>query len=308
MNLQQLRIIREAVRRDLNLTEVGLALATSQSGVSKHIKELEAELGVSLFVRRGKRLTDITEPGRRILPFVERILVDVGNIRRSVEELRGEQGGQLAIATTHTQALYVLPPIIAAFRRTCPLVRLVLHQARPVDIVAMVRDGRADIGIATEGVASDDTLATFPFHRWRHTVICAPGHPISGKEQLSLADLAAEPLITYQRGHTGRQAIDAAFAEAGLNPDIVLEAIDSDVIKAYVALGMGIGIVSQLAIDSVRDTGLVDLGGTGLFVESTSFLALRRGRFLRAFAIRFLQACVPELHDNVILQAVDAID
>lgn len=305
MNFQQLRIIRETLRRDLNLTEVGHALATSQSGVSKHIRELEAELGVNLFVRRGKRLTAITEPGRRILPYVERILRDAGNIRRTAEDLRAEQDGELAIATTHTQARYVLPPIIAAFRRAHPRVRLVLHQASAPDIVAMLREGRADIGIATDAFGADDALATFPFHRWRHTIIGAPGHPLAGREGITLADLSAEPLITYQSGYAGRAAIDTAFAEAGLQPDIVLEAIDSDVIKAYVALGMGLGIVSQLAIDATRETGLVDLGGSHLFAESTSVLALLRGRFLRAFAIRFLRACVPDLSEAAIMAATD---
>jgi LysR family cys regulon transcriptional activator len=294
MNFQQLRIIRETVRCDLNLTEVGHALATSQSGVSKHIKELEAELGVELFVRRGKRLTDITVPGRRILPFVERMLTDAGNIRRVADELRKEDDGALAIATTHTQALYVLPAIIAAFRKNYPAVRLVLHQAGPTEIARMLDDGRADIGIATEALSVDENLAAFPFIRWRHAVIVRPDHRWASMGKVSLGELAREPLITYQHGYTGRSAIDSVFKAAGLAPDIVLEAIDSDVIRAYVRLGMGVGIVSDLAIHSDSDTGLSVVQDAEFFTESTSFLAVRRERFLRGFAIAFLQACAPE--------------
>ena len=304
MNFQQLRIIRETVRRHFNLTEVAAALATSQSGVSKHIKDLEEELGVELFIRRGKRLLDLTDPGRQIVPFVEQMLIDAGNIRRVADELGKRESGELVIATTHTQARYVLPAIIAAFRKAFPAVHLVLHQSSPAEIARMLVDGRADIGIATEALASEAELETFPYHRWHHAVILPLGHALADKTSLSLADLAAFPLITYQQGFTGRPAIDRAFEEAGLKPDIVLEAIDADVIKAYVALGMGIGIVAALAVEPAREPDLVIRAAPHLFAESTTYLAVRRGKFLRGYAYRFLEACRPDLREANIRKAV----
>ncbi|MCA0400261.1 MAG: CysB family HTH-type transcriptional regulator [Proteobacteria bacterium] len=300
MNFQQLRIIRETVRRRFNLTEVANALATSQSGVSKHIKDLEDELGVELFVRRGKRLLDLTEPGREIVGFVERILTDAGNIKRIADQLSKADEGQLTIATTHMQARYALPPIIAGFRRAFPNVHLVLHQSSPAEIVAMLQEGRADIGIATEAVASNPELVAFPYYSWRHAVITPKGHPLDRPGRLELADLAQYPIVTYHHGFTGRPAIDRAFEKADLKPDIVMEAIDADVIKAYVELGLGVGIIAAQAIDPLRDNGLAALPSAHLFEENTSHIALRRGRFLRGFAYRFIEACRPDLTESAI--------
>ncbi len=240
------------MRRNFNLTEVAQALSTSQSGVSKHIRDLEEELGVELFVRRGKRLLSLTDPGRQILPFVERMLVDAGSIRRIGAELGAAQQGELVIATTHTQARYRLPGVIAEFRRAFPQVHLVLQQASPADVAQMLLDGRADIGIATEALSDEADLAAFAYHSWRHAVIVPKGHPLDGETPLTLESLAGHPLITYQTGFTGRPAIDRAFAAAGLSPDVVLDAIDADVIKAYVELGLGVGIVAEIAFDPAR--------------------------------------------------------
>lgn len=305
MNLQQMRIIREAARRNFNLTEVGRALATSQSGVSKYIRELEEELGVELFVRRGKRLLDLTDPGRRILPFVERVLSDIANIRRAAEDLTQSDRGELVIATTHTQARYTLPGVIAGFRYAFPQVRLTIHQSSPTEIARMLLEDRADIGVATEALAHEDDLVVFPYQRWRHTVIVPPGHPLAEAVPLRLQDIAAHPVITYQKGFAGRPTIDRVFQELGLTPNIVLEAIDSDIIKAYVALGIGVGIISELAIDATLDTRLINLPAQDLFDESISYIALRRHRFLRGYAYRFLQACLPETSEATLRRAAE---
>ncbi len=296
MNFQQLRIIREAARRNFNLTEVADALATSQSGVSKHIKDLEDELGVELFIRRGKRFLGLTDAGHQMLSYVERILTDTGNIKRISEDMRKADQGELVIATTHTQARYALPPVIAAFRRDFPHVRLVLHQTSPSEISRMLLEGRADIGIATESVSNHPDLAAFPYYSWQHIIIVPKGHELERKQEVSLADVAAHPLITYHEGFTGRPAIDRAFEDEGLQPDIVMAALDADVIKAYVELGMGVGIVASMSINPARDTGLSVVNTPApLFGTSTSHIALRRGRFLRGYAFRFITMCSEDL-------------
>lgn len=305
MNFQQLRIIRETVRHNFNLTAVAQALATSQSGVSRHIRDLEEELGVELFVRRGKRLLALTDPGRQILPFVERMLVDAGSIGRIGTELGATRAGELVIATTHTQARYMLPGVIAEFRRAFPEVRLVLHQTSPADVAQMLLDGRADLGIATEAVSNEPDLAAFAFHVWRHGVIVPKGHALATAGPLTLENLAAHPLITYQQGFTGRPAIDRAFSGSDIAPDIVLEAIDADVIKAYVELGLGVGIVAEMAFDPARDSALV-MRPERFFEETTTYLAVRRGRFLRGFAYRFIEACRPELTEAFVRREAGA--
>ena len=303
MNFQQLRIIRETVRRNFNLTEVAAALATSQSGVSKHIKDLEDELGVELFVRKGKRLLGLTDPGREISGLVERILLDAGNIKRITEQLSAADSGELVIATTHTQARYALPPVVAKFRQAFPNVHLVLHQTSPTEIAAMLLDGRADIGIATEAVSQHPDLMAFAYYSWRHTVIVPKGHPLKQVERLALSDVARFPVITYHEGFTGRPTIDRAFEEAGQKPDIVMAALDADVIKAYVELGMGVGIVASMAVDPQREPALAVLDSAHLFSDNTSHIALRRGRFLRGFGYRFIEACSPTLTEDAIRKA-----
>ena len=300
MNFQQLRIIRETLRRNFNLTEVANALYTSQSGVSKHIKDLEDELGVELFVRRGKRLLGLTEPGKELAQIVDRILLDTANIKRLADQFAKTDRGEITIATTHTQARYALPRPIAAFRKEFPNVHLVLLQGTPKEIAAMVNEGTADIGIATEALEDSPEHASFPFYSWHHGVIVPKGHPLDDGTPLTLEAIAEWPIITYHEGFTGRPAIDAAFAAAKIAPDIVMVALDADVIKTYVELGLGIGLVASVAYDPNRDTGLKLLDTTHLFPKSTSRIALRRGRFLRGFAYRFLELCSPELTEKVV--------
>ena len=295
MNFQQLRIIRETVRRNYNLTDVANALFTSQSGVSKHIKDLEDELGVELFVRRGKRLLGLTDPGKELAEIVERILLDTANIKRLGEQFASSDRGELNIATTHTQARYAMPQAVAQFRKLFPHVHLVLHQGSPQEIAAMLLDGRADVGIATESLADNPDIAAFPYHSWHHAVVVPKGHELEKVKPLTLEAIAEWPIITYHEGFTGRPAIDSTFAKAGLAPDIVMAALDADVIKSYVELGLGIGIVASIAFDHDRDDGLRLLESKHLFPLSTSRIALRRGRYLRGYAYRFIEFCAPAL-------------
>lgn len=300
MNFQQLRIVRETVRCGFNLTGVAATLYTSQSGVSKHIKDLEDELGVEIFVRKGKRLLGLTEPGQELLALVERILTDAASIKRLSEQFAKRDEGQLVVATTHTQARYVLPKVVAAFKQQFPKVNLVLHQGNPPEIAALVVDGQVDIGIATESLADELQLTTFPYYTWTHDVIVPVGHPLRGLDRPLLSDIAKWPIVTYHAGFTGRGKIDRAFADAGLSPDVVVSALDADVIKEYVGLGLGIGIIASMAHDDERDMRLRRLGCEHLFGENTARIAVRRGSFLRSFAFRFIELCVPELTEKVV--------
>ncbi|NMG35121.1 CysB family HTH-type transcriptional regulator [Azoarcus sp. TTM-91] len=304
MNFQQLRIVRETVKRNFNLTEVANALYTAQSGVSKHIKDLEDELGIELFIRRGKRLLGLTEPGKELLPFVERILLDTQNIKRLGEQFAQKDKGHLAIATTHTQARYALPPVVTRFKQEFPKVHLELHQCGPKEIVSLLRGGQVDIGIATEALGDEDDLVTFPFYQWQHALVVPEDHPLTRLNPLTLDAVAEYPIITYHEGYTGRNRIDAAFARSGLVPDIVMSALDADVIKAYVELGLGVGIIAAMAFHPQRDAGLTLIDGKGLFELNTTRVALRRGHYLRGYALRFIECCAPALTEAKIREAV----
>lgn len=304
MNFQQLRIIREAVRRDFNLTDVANALFTSQSGVSKHIKDLEDELGVEIFVRRGKRLTGLTDPGRALAGIVERMLLDARNIKQLAEQFAHHDQGQLTVATTHTQARYALPSVVAQFKTAFPKVHLALHQAGPKEIVDLLRAGEADIGIATEALEGEPDLVTFPWYSWHHAVIVPAGHPLTAKAAITLADLTEYPLITYHEGFTGRTKIDRSFANADLSPDIVMSALDADVIKTYVELGLGVGIVAAMAVHPQKDSGLTLLDGAALFPANTTRIAVRRNHYLRGYAYRFIELCAERLSEAVIRAAL----
>lgn len=304
MNFQQLRIIRETMRRNYNLTEVANALYTSQSGVSKHIRDLEDELGIELFVRRGKRLTGPTQPGEELAQIVERMLHDAHNIRQLADQFARRDEGDLSIATTHTQARYVLPRYVAAFRAAFPKVHLILHQGSPKEIAAMLASGDADIGIATESLEGVPGLVSFPFYEWRHAVIVPRGHPLADVPKLTLEELARHPLITYHDGYTGRALIDRAFAGAGLAPDFVLSALDSDVIKTYVELGLGVGIIAEMAFVDGREGSLRLRKERALFPPNTARIALRRGHYLRGYGYRFIEQCRPELSEVTVRAAV----
>jgi LysR family cys regulon transcriptional activator len=304
MNFQQLRIIRETVRQNFNLTEAANALFTSQSGVSKHIKDLEDELGIELFIRRGKRLLGLTEPGKELVEIVERMLLDAKNIKRLAEQFSNRDEGSLTIATTHTQARYALPSVVTKFKAEFPKVHLILHQGSPTEIVSMLLSGEADIGIATESIEGVPQLASFPYYVWNHSVIVPRGHPLESAKPLTLEAIADHPVITYHEGFTGRAAIDKTFANAGLVPDIVMAALDADVIKTYVELGLGIGIVASGAFDPLRDGGLSLLDSAHLFASNTTRIAVRRGHYLRGYAYRFLEYCAPVLSEQTVRSAV----
>lgn len=310
MNFQQLRIIREAVQRNFNLTDVAAALFTSQSGVSKHIKDLEDELGVELFVRRGKRLLGLTEPGKELAVIVERMLLDAKNIKRLADQFADAAVGQLTVATTHTQARYALPPVVARFKAAYPKVHLVLHQGSPAEIVAMLESGEADIGIATEALDKQTGFATFPFYDWHHAVVVPADHALAQSEKgaLTLEQLADQPLITYHQGYTGRERIDATFAALGLAPDLVMSALDADVIKTYVRVGLGVGIIASMAFEPARDQDLRLLPAEHLFRANTTRIALKRGHYLRGYAYRFLQECVADLSEERVRQELASRD
>ncbi|NOT70160.1 MAG: CysB family HTH-type transcriptional regulator [Hyphomicrobium sp.] len=305
MNFQQLRIIRETVRQNFNLTEVANALFTSQSGVSKHIKDLEDELGVELFVRKGKRLLGLTEPGQELVGIVERILLDTQNIKKLGEQFSKRDQGQLSVATTHTQARYALPKVVTQFKKQYPKVNLVLHEASPKEIVSMLLDGTADIGIATEALQDVPDLAAFPYYTWHHGVIVPAGHELENVKTLTLEQIAEQPIITYHQGFTGRGRIDDAFTAARLEPDIVMTALDADVIKAYVELGLGVGIIASMAFVTGNDPHLRLLDARHLFVN-TSRIAIRRGTYLRGYAHRFIELCAPELTESIVRAELDA--
>lgn len=304
MNFQQLRIVRETVRQHYNLTEVANALFTSQPGVSKHIKDLEDELGVELFIRRGKRLLGLTEPGKELVVIVERILLDAGNIKKLADQFTQRDQGQLTVVTTHTQARYALPKVVTQFKDAYPKVHLALHQGSPQETVHQLLSGEADIGIATESLANEPELVTFPFYDWHHAVLVPAGHPLLQTTALTLAALAEYPLITYHSGFTGRGKIDQAFADANLLPDIVMSALDADVIKAYVELGLGVGIIAPSAYHPERDRDLRLIDASHLFARNTTRIAVRRGHYLRGYAYHFIALCAPALTEAAVRAAV----
>ena len=308
MNFQQLRIIRESVRQDFNLTNVASALFTSQSGVSKHIKDLEEELGIELYVRKGKRLLGLTEPGQKALLYVERMLADARNIQNLAEHYSNQDVGELTVATTHMQARYVLPPVVRNFKAKYPNVSLRLHQGSPSEIASMLLSGEADIGIATESLDKIPQLAHFPYHRWHHAVIVPQGHPLSTIKQLTLEAIEQYPLITYHEGFTGRASIEKAFAKRGLQPDIIMTALDADVIKSYVELGLGVGIIASIAFNQSKDKEFELLNADHLFEEKQTSIAVRRDNLLRKFAFQFIEKCSSELTEQSVRSKLDLLD
>ncbi|MGC4394488.1 CysB family HTH-type transcriptional regulator [Hydrogenophaga sp. T2] len=304
MNFQQLRSVREAVRCGFNLTEVAAMLYTSQPGVSRQIRELEDELGITIFARAGKRLTGLTEPGRVLMPIVERLLQEADNLRVVGREFVDRAEGTLSIAATHSQARYALPHAVRDFRQHYPQVTLNLHQGSPKQVAEMLLGGEADIGIATEALAGYPQLVTLPCYRWTHSIVVPHDHPLLQDGPPSLERLAAFPIITYDRGYTGRSHIDDAFARAGLRPDVVITAMDADVIKTYVELGMGVGIVASIAVDPERDRPLQAIDARHLFEINVTRLAVRRGSLLRGYAFAFIENFAPSLTRAVIEDAL----
>ncbi|NBX20602.1 MAG: CysB family HTH-type transcriptional regulator [Betaproteobacteria bacterium] len=305
MNFQQLRSVREAVRCGYNLTEVAGMLHTSQPGVSRQIRELEEELGVEIFNRAGKRLTGLTPPGKDLLPIVERLLLDAENLKRAGQDYSSQLEGQLSVAATHSQARYALPHVVKDFRDKFPKVTLHLHQGSPKQVAAMLLSGEADIGVATEALADYAQLVTLPCYRWTHSIVVPPGHPLLEQtEPVTLRQLAHYPIITYELGYTGRAHIDNAFAAESLRPDVVLTAMDADVIKTYVELGMGVGIVASVALDAERDRNLRILDAGHLFQVNVTRLGLRKGVWLRGYAYSFIETFVPTLNKAVVARTL----
>jgi LysR family cys regulon transcriptional activator len=305
MNLHQFRFVQEAVRRNLNLTEVAKSLHTSQPGVSKAIIELEEELGIEIFSRHGKRLKRVTEPGQHVLRSIEVILREVGNLKRIGEQFSAEDSGTLSIATTHTQARYVLPVPVAKLRETYPNVNISLHQGAPAQVAQMVMDEVAEIGIATESLSEYPELVTLPCYEWEHMLVIPKSHPLAGKVRITLEDLAAQPIITYHPSFTGRTRIDKAFAAKNLTPRIALEAIDSDVIKTYVRLGLGVGIVAEMAVKDGLDDDLVARPASQLFGKNVARIAFKRSAYIRHFVYDFAALLSDRLDRNLIMKALD---
>ena len=304
MKLQQLRYICEVTRHNLNLSNAAEALFTSQPGISKQIRGLEEELGVDIFVRHGKRVVAVTEPGKAILEIAQRMLKDVENLRQVGEEFTEEDKGHLTIATTHTQARYALPHVIQRFTRRYPGVRLSLRQGSPTQISELVTSGEADIAIATEAIELYEDLVMLPCYEWNRCVLVPPGHPLLKAKKLTLEAIVSFPIITYDFAFTGRTRMNQAFADKGLTPNVVLTAIDADVIKTYVELGLGIGIVAMMAYDPKRDTHLRAMDASHLFERSTTRIGIRKNNYLRGYTYEFIEMFAPHLTRKVVDDAM----
>jgi len=304
MNLHQFRFVREAVRQNFNLTDAAKALFTSQPGVSKAIIELEEELGIDIFSRHGKRIRGLTEPGRQVLKSVELILQEVEGLKRIGKEFAAQDSGSLTIATTHTQARYSLPAVVQQFSQKFPKVRLSLLQGNPKQVAEMVTNNQADVAIATEAIAEVDGLVSLPCFQWEHMVITPTDHPLLKLKSITLDDIAAYPLITYDAAFAGRNKIDQAFARRAMKPDVVLEAIDADVIKTYVELGMGIGIIAGLAYNPTRDVNLKAIPAGHLFGMNLSRVALKEGAYLRSYVFTFIELLAPSLTRKMVENAL----
>ena len=308
MKLQQLRYIWEVARHDLNVSQTAEWLYTSQPGVSKQIRMLEDELGVQIFLRSGKQLTSVTPAGEAIIALAGKILAETDNIKRVAKEHSDHRRGSLSIATTHTQARYVLPPVIKAFAAKYPEVSLHMHQGSPMQIAELAAKHNVDFAIATEALELFDNLVMLPCYRWNRSIIVPPDHPLTKVKKLTLKDVADYPLVTYVFGFTGRSQLDEAFRRDGLVPKVVFTATDADVIKTYVRLGMGIGIVATLAYDKDEDTELVALDASHLFANSVTKIGFSRNTMLRGFMFEFIHLFAPHLTRELVEKAMAAPD
>jgi LysR family cys regulon transcriptional activator len=300
MNLQQLRYLNEIVRRGLNISDAASALYTSQPGISKQIKLLEDELGIEIFVRNGKRIVAVTEPGKAVLEIAQRMLHDMENLKQAAEEFQAQGSGNLTIATTHTQARYALPPVVKQFIKRYPGVKLGLHQGSPTQIAEQLLSGEANIGIATESLSQYEELVTLPCYEWHHCLVVPPKHPLLDEKKLTLAKIAQYPIITYDFAFAGRGKINNAFAAAGVEPNIALSAIDADVIKTYVELGLGIGILADIAFIPERDRHLRMIPTGNMFKPNITKLAIRRNEYLRGYTYDFIELFAPHLTREVV--------
>lgn len=307
MKLQQLRFVREVVRSGFNVSTAAETLHTAQPGVSNQIQLLEQELGVQIFERKGKRLTGLTRPGQVIVEMIDRVLRESDNIKRAGAEFSSEGNGTLSIATTHTQARYALPPVIKRFTERFPAVRLDIHQGNPTQVSEMAVAGVVDIAIATEAIDLFPQLVVLPCYEWNRCVVAPPGHPILNEQPLTLEAIAQYPIVTYDFAFAGRSKINKAFEARGLQPNVVLTAIDSDVIKTYVELGLGIGVLAKMAFDPERDRNLRMLDASHLFEPSTTRIGIRRGAYLRGYVYTFIELFAPHLNRAVVSAAMAEI-
>ncbi len=304
MKLQQLRYACEVARRGLNVSVAAEALHTSQPGISKQIKGLEDELGVEIFVRHGKRIAAITEPGKAVLAIAERILAEAANLKRAGEDFAGEKIGTLTIATTHTQARYALPKAVAAFKRRYPDVQLFIHQGNPTQICEQVARGEADLCVATEHIAEHPGLAALPCYQWNRCIVVPAKHPLLKTRPLTLEEIAKYPIVTYDFAYANRSVVNRAFEQRGLAPQVVLTAFDADVIKTYVELGLGVGIMAAMAFDAKRDRQLRSIDAAHLFATSTTRLGIKRGAYLRRYTYDFIELFAPNLSRDLVEKTV----
>ncbi len=311
MNLQQFRFVRETIRRNFNLTEAARALYTSQPGVSKSIIEFEDELGIKIFERHGKRIKGLTKPGAVVAQVIDRIMREVDNLKKVSDEFARRDEGGLTIGCTHAQARYILPKVIPAFRERFPKVRVSLAEGNPPTLARLVLEEQADIAIATETLGHTPGLAALPVYNWEHIIVVRPDHPLAGltsneARNLTLAQLAEFPIVTYDRQFSGRRTIDEVFEAARIQPDIVLEAIDADIIKTYVDVGLGVGIIAGMAYDPRRDKGLIGLPAGHLFGRHTTRVAIKAGVFLRDYVYVLLEMLSSELTREVVDEALES--
>ena len=294
MKLHQLKYIHEVARQGFSVSAAAEALHTSQPGVSKQIQLLEEELKLQIFQRNGKRLTGITEPGKKILKLAASVMFELDNIKRVGDEFSKDASGMLTIATTHTQARYKLPGAIQQFMQTYPQVKLNIHQGNPTQVTDWVATGEADVGIATESIGQEERLICLPCYEWNRSVVVPKGHDLEKQLLLTLQDIADHPLITYDFAFTGSTTVSKVFHDAGVTPNVVLTAIDADVIKTYVNLGLGIGLIANMAFDEKRDEGLVCLDCSHLFPQSTTHLGIRKDTFMRGYLYDFIGMLSPK--------------
>ena len=304
MKLQQLKYIVEVQNNNLNVSATAESLFTSQPGISKQVRMLEDELGIQIFGRSGKHLTHVTHAGQEVIDISREILAQVESIKSVAREHNLPDQGKLNIATTHTQSRYALPPVIQGFMQRYPDVSLHMHQGTPSQISDLAAKGEADFAIATESLHLYNDLIMLPCYHWNRSVIVKKDHPLAQQKQLTIEDIAAYPLVTYVFGFTGRSELDKAFSEAGLDPKIVFTATDADVIKTYVRLGVGIGVIASMAVDEELDNDLVRIDASHLFQYSTTKIGFRKGNFLRSYMYEFIERFAPHLTKAVVEQAM----
>jgi LysR family cys regulon transcriptional activator len=305
MKLQQLRYIWEVSKNNLNVSATAEHIYTSQPGISKQIRILEDELGIPVFIRNGKHLTDMTPAGKKIIAIAGEILMQAENIKNIAREFRDESKGTLSIATTHTQARYALPAVIKSFMQDMPDVSLDIQQGTPIQISEMVSQGKVDLAIATEAIELFDNLVMLPCYSWDRCILVPKGHDLTKLKHITLSDVAARPLITYVFGFTGRSKLDDAFNAENLTPNVALTAVDADVIKTYVRLGLGVGIVARMAYDEKADQDLIALDASHLFGQSVTKIGIRKDTFLRGYMYEFIRLFAPHLTEELIDTAME---